>query len=108
MDQDWTPVVLRKDKPQVKKHQFVNNTSVGKVTVDNDGDETVKIKKVSYNMAQLIIKTRTEKKLTQVELARSCNLDKKIIADIERGNCVYNAQHVNKISRVLGVIIPRE
>jgi ribosome-binding protein aMBF1 (putative translation factor) len=108
MDQDWTPVVLRKDKPKEKKPQYVNATSVGKVNVDDDGVETVKIKKVSYNMAQLIIKTRTEKKLTQVELARSCNFDKKIIADIERGNCVYNAIHINKIARVLGVIIPRE
>jgi hypothetical protein len=31
MYQDWTPVVLRKDKPAVKKPQFANNTSVGKV-----------------------------------------------------------------------------
>jgi len=108
MYQDWTPVVLRKDKPQVKKPQFVNNTSLGKVNVDNDGDETVKIKKVTYNMAQLITKTRTDKKLTQVELARSCNFDKKIIADIERGDCVYNAMHINKIARVLGIKIPRE
>ena len=59
-------------------------------------------------MAQLIIKTRTEKKLTQVQLARSCNFDKKIIANIERCDCVYNAIHINKIARVLGVIIPRE
>jgi putative transcription factor len=108
MDQDWTPVVLRKDKPKEKKPQYVNATSVGKVNVDDDGVETVKIKKVSRNTSQTIIKARSEKKLSQVDLAKRCNLDKKIIGDIERGDCVYNAQHVNKISRVLGVIIPRE
>ena len=108
MNQDWTPVILKKDKPKVKQPQFVNSTSVGKVNVDNEGDETVKIKKISYNMAQLITKTRTEKKLTQVDLAKSCNFDKKIISDIERGDCIYNPQHINKISRVLGIKIPRE
>ena len=108
MYQDFIPVVLRKDKPVVKQAQFVNSTSVGKIIVDNDGDETVKIKKISRNTAQFIIKARTEKKLTQVQLAGSCNLDKKIINDIENCNCVYNAIHINKISRVLGVKIPRE
>jgi ribosome-binding protein aMBF1 (putative translation factor) len=109
MDQDWTPVVLRKDKPVAKPVQYVNKTSVGgKISVDDDGTETVKIKKISYNTSQFIIKTRTEKNMKQTDLAKLCNLDKQIIANIERGDCVYNPQHVNKIGRVLGVKIPRE
>jgi ribosome-binding protein aMBF1 (putative translation factor) len=108
MDQDWTPVVLRKDPPKVKQPHYVNTTSVGQIIIDDDGVETVKIKKVSRNTSQAIIKARSEKKMSQVDLAKQCNLDKKIIGDIERGDSVYNAQHINKISRVLGVIIPRE
>lgn len=109
MYQDWTPVVLKKNvTPKVKQPQFINSTSVGKVNVTDDGDETIKIKKVSYNTAQFIIKTRTEKNIKQIDLAKLCNFDKKIIADIERCESVYNAMHINKISRVLGVKIPRE
>ena len=34
-------------------------------------------------------------------------VDISIINEIERGACVYNATHVNKIQSVLGVKIPR-
>jgi putative transcription factor len=50
---------------------------------------------------------RSEKKMTQKELAQKCNMDVSIINEIERGTCVYNAAHVNKIQSVLGVKIPR-
>jgi ribosome-binding protein aMBF1 (putative translation factor) len=50
---------------------------------------------------------RSEKKMTQKELAQKCNMDASIINAIERGTCVYNATHVNKIQSVLGVKIPR-
>ena len=106
MDQDWTPVVLRKDQTKVK-NIYVNKTSMGTI-VNNDEGETVKIKRITYNTSQFIIKSRIEKKMTQVQVAKLCNLDKQIISNIERGDCVYNAQHVNKIARVLGVKIPRE
>ena len=45
--------------------------------------------------------------ITQKELAQKCNMDVSIINEIERGTCVYNATHVNKIQSVLGVKIPR-
>lgn len=47
------------------------------------------------------------KKMTQKELAQKCNFEVSIISDVERGTCVYNATHVNKIQSVLGVKIPR-
>jgi ribosome-binding protein aMBF1 (putative translation factor) len=40
-------------------------------------------------------------------LAQKCNFEVSIISDVERGTCVYNAAHVNKIQSVLGVKIPR-
>jgi ribosome-binding protein aMBF1 (putative translation factor) len=50
---------------------------------------------------------RSEKNMTQKELAQKCNMDVSIINEIERGVCVYNATHVNKIQSVLGIKIPR-
>jgi hypothetical protein len=34
-------------------------------------------------------------------------MDVSIISEIERGCCVYNPIHVNKIQSILGVKIPR-
>jgi ribosome-binding protein aMBF1 (putative translation factor) len=34
-------------------------------------------------------------------------MDVSIISEIERGGCVYNPTHVNKIQSILGVKIPR-
>ena len=108
MDQDWTPVVLRKDKPKPKPPTFVQPAGVPKIGVDADGNETIKVKKVSHTTAQFIIQSRTQKNLKQTDLAKMCNLDSKIIGDIERGGCIYNFQHINKISKALGVKIPRD
>ena len=49
-----------------------------------------------------------DRKLTQKDLATKCNMDSKIINEIERGGCVYVADHVNKIARALNVKIPRD
>ena len=102
MDQDWKPVILRKDQPKAKIPQYVSN-----IKVDEDGTETVKIKKISHTTSQFIIKARSDKNMKQKDLANMCNLDVSIISNIERGDCIYNATHVNKIGRVLGVKIPR-
>jgi ribosome-binding protein aMBF1 (putative translation factor) len=45
--------------------------------------------------------------MTQKELAQKCNIDAKIVNDIEKGGCVYNAEHCNKIAKALNVKIPR-
>jgi ribosome-binding protein aMBF1 (putative translation factor) len=45
--------------------------------------------------------------MTQKELAQKCNFEVSIVSEIERGTCLYNATHVNKIQSVLGVKIPQ-
>ena len=104
---DWEPCVIRKVKT-TKKTAPQPTTSVAKVPYQEENTEITKLKTISHEMAQFIIKSRTGKQLKQIELAKLSNLDAKIIADIERGGCVYNAAHINKIAKALGVNIPRK
>lgn len=123
--QDWTTVTMSKSRPQKNADtsqssrslvgtysSHVNSASavVAATTQKISGsadDETKKTKYIAKVTIDAIRTARCEKKLTQKELAQKCNMDVSIVADIERGGCVYNAGHVNKIQSVLGVKIPR-
>ena len=112
--QDWTPVVFGKKSDDNKKGCEKEKSSSSSSSLSNVGvykaasdDDVKKTKYVSKNTSQAIMSARAEKKMTQKELAQRCNMDVSIINEIERGVCVYNATHVNKIQSVLGVKIPR-
>lgn len=108
--QDWTTIVIKKPvkKETLTLPRIENSPSGIKVTQDENGDEVLKLKTVSHDMAQFIIKARVEKGLKQTDLAKRACLDAKTLADIERGGCIYNAGNVNKIAKALGVNIPRK
>jgi hypothetical protein len=112
--QDWEPVVFNK-KPAAKTASATSATvtttssslaSVGVYAASSD-DDVKKTKYISKNTSLAISVARCEKKMTQKELAQKCNFEVSIVSEIERGTCVYNATHVNKIQSVLGVKIPR-
>ena len=112
--QDWEPVVFNK-KPAAKTGPATTPTvsttssslaSVGIYAAASD-DDLKKTKYISKNTSLAISVARCEKKMTQKELAQKCNFDVSIVSEIERGTCVYNATHVNKLQSVLGVKIPR-
>lgn len=117
--QDWTPVTLSKKKPQKEtsdataKSQVGSNVNSASAVVaatassSKSDDEPKKTKYIAKVTSDAVRVARCEKKLTQKELAQKCNMDVSIIAEIERGACVYQAGHVNKIQSVLGVKIPR-
>ena len=118
--QDWTTVTIGKSKTQPSTQKtatatattsHVNSASavVAATTASKnaDGDDTKKTKYIAKVTSDAVRTARCEKKLTQKELAQKCNIDVSIVAEIERGGCVYNATHVNKIQTVLGVKIPR-
>jgi len=107
--QDWNTVTFNKPKPAATSTPTaqVNHTQP-KVKLDADGQEISNIKYITKDMAKIITESRTSQKLTQKDLATKCNMDSKIINEIERGGCVYVADHVNKIARALNVKIPRE
>ena len=111
--QDWETVVFNK-KPAEAAAKSLNVpattssslASVGIYAAASD-DDVKKTKYVSKNTSLAVSLARREKKMTQKELAQKCNFDVSIISDVEKGTCVYNATHVNKIQSVLGVKIPR-
>ena len=111
--QDWTPVTFQnKSKPQtipsVSKVPSATTYTTPKVQLDAEGNEIVKkIKTVTKEMSLIVSTARTSQSMTQKELAQKCNIDVKIVNDIEKGGCVYNAEHCNKIARALNVKIPR-
>ena len=123
--QDWTTVTMSKTRPQkdsvavAAAHTRTFAGTSGAATnsasavvaastsaLKND-DEAKKTKYIAKATSDAIRNARCEKKLTQKELAQKCSMDVSIIAEIERGACVYNAPHVNKIQSVLGIKIPR-
>jgi len=120
--QDWTTVTIGKSKTQPSTQKtatatattsHVNSASAivaattAKTGGGGDGDDMKKTKYIAKVTSDAVRQSRCEKKLTQKELAQKCNMDVSIVAEIERGGCVYNAAHVNKIQTVLGVKIPR-
>jgi ribosome-binding protein aMBF1 (putative translation factor) len=108
--QDWNTVTFNKPKPVATATSTpgqVRHTQP-KIKLDAEGNEITNIKYVTKEMTKIIIESRTSQKLTQKDLATKCNMDSKIINEIERGGCVYVADHVNKIARALNVKIPRD
>ena len=119
--QDWTPVIMNNTrKPQTHSRTSSHTSSsvlssasassasavVAAISkpVEDDTKKTKYIAKVTSDAVRL---ARCEKKLTQKELAQKCNMDVSIVSEIERGTCVYNATHVNRLQTILGVKIPR-
>jgi len=117
--QDWTTVTMSKTRRQTASAEAstpsqsqTNSNSASAVVAaitkpvgsEDDQKKTKYIAKVTSDAVRV---SRCEKKLTQKELAQKCNMDVSIISEIERGGCVYNATHVNKIQSILGVKIPR-
>jgi ribosome-binding protein aMBF1 (putative translation factor) len=109
--QDWTPVVFKK-KPSITINpgprpgtgSSLENVGVYAAASDDDAKKTKYVAKSTSDAVRI---ARCEKKLTQKELAQKCNMDAAIISEIERGGCVYNPTHINKLQSVLGTKIPR-
>ena len=114
--QDWTTVTFNKRVGNtnnttnainpINKPSTTSIANVGIYKAASD-DDTKKTKYVSKATSDAVKTARCEKKLTQKELAQKCNMDAAIISEVERGGCVYNAAHINKIQTALGVKIPR-
>ena len=117
--QDWTTVTMSKSRRQVTASAEAastpsqsNSNSASAIVAaitkpvgsEDDQKKTKYITKVTSDAVRV---SRCDKKLTQKELAQKCNMDVSIVSEIERGGCVYNPTHVNKIQSILGVKLPR-
>ena len=115
--QDWTTVTMSKTKRQTATAEAstpsqTNSNSASAVVAAvtkpvGSQDDQKKTKYIAKVTSDAVRVSRCEKKFTQKELAQKCNMDVSIISEIERGGCVYNPTHVNKIQSILGVKIPR-
>lgn len=126
--QDWEPVVFRKkvvketDKDAVKA-ALRNGRPVETITknsnreysdrarkLEADLDPTKDISQVKMaplnklNLAarQEMTRVRTEKKLTQIQLAQQLNVRPQIIQELESGKPVQDRSILNHVNRVLG------
>jgi ribosome-binding protein aMBF1 (putative translation factor) len=99
--QDWTPVVITKNKPGDKKPQ-PTMTNQQKALLEDDG-EVHKVKYVDRELAQEITKARVAKGLTRKQLANGMAIQECIVADYENAKAVYNGAMVNKFKTYLGI-----
>ena len=119
--QDWTTVTMSKSRRQTASaeastpSQSQTNSASAVVAAitkpvgsgSGSEDDQKKTKYIAKVTSDAVRVSRCDKKLTQKELAQKCNMDVSIISEIERGGCVYNPTHINKIQSILGVKIPR-
>ena len=99
--QDWTPCVLQKTVQNNQNKQKHVDPSVIKMAKLDKADDIQPIEKVSDEDRKLITKLRVEKKLTQEELCKALNLEKKVINHIELGQHLKNKQLINRIKNYL-------
>lgn len=107
--QDWQTVVFRKsDSKETKK------THTAPKPVDFDPENITKPRLAGNELGRAIQKARSEKKnpstgraYTQSDLDKACNLPKNTVRDYENGTAKYNPDYVNRMAKVLDVVLPR-
>lgn len=126
--QDWEPVVFRKkvvkenDKDAVKAalrsgrpvETIVKNGNreysdrARKLEADLDPTKDMSqvklapLNKLNLASRQEMTRVRTEKKLTQIQLAQQLNVRPQIIQDLESGKPIQDRSILNHVNRVLG------
>ena len=65
--------------------------------------EEMKIETVSLSVGRLIMQGRTDKGMTQKELATKVNEKPQVVNDYEAGRAIPNNQILSKIERVIGI-----
>ena len=123
--QDWNPVIIRKKPPSraelenprvlqaalregkvetVKKQTSTTGSIVSARKMEKQEEEgNFKHERIPEHLRKLIIKARTDNKLTQAQLAQKINEKPQIIQDYEKGSAIPSPQILSKLSRVLGV-----
>ena len=98
--QDWTPVVFKK-KTETKHHHI----EVSPLKKFDEHKESFEHKKIPKSISDAVRKTRTDKKMTQDQLAKLINEKPCVVNDVENGKGVYDHTKINKILRALGLTL---
>jgi ribosome-binding protein aMBF1 (putative translation factor) len=102
IEQDWTPVVLRKKQP---KPVIPQNEEGNKKKQQLLSDEPEPPKTLGRINGQVIQQARVTKKLSQSDLAKKINIQANIIKDYENGNVIPNKKILRLIESQLGIKI---
>lgn len=96
---------IKKGSVAVEK-KFMSDKNVQKKTDVNlklIEEERITLPKATLELGKTIQKGRTEKKLSQEQLAKICGFKKEIIRDYEKGVAIAKKSELDKISKALGI-----
>ncbi len=91
--QQWEPVVFKRERPKSAPPTRPKETDL----------ETKRIKVYARELSDAVMKARLEKKMTQDQLAKACNVQRVAITEIETRKGIYDANLVNKVCKILGI-----
>jgi putative transcription factor len=127
-DQDWKPVVLRKNitsKPKTagsmahakatgqvetqQKYGGGGNTGGSGINARKleEEDATFHHASIGLDFKNALMKARSAKKWKQSDLARNINVKEEIVKKYENGQAIPDQQIINKLNRALGVKLPK-
>ncbi|KAH3903188.1 probable Multiprotein-bridging factor 1 [Saccharomycodes ludwigii] len=95
-------MVLSVDKKYAVGNKRGDSEGQRLTKVDRD-DDIIVPKKLDANVGKVIARSRTDKKLSQKDLATKINEKPTVINDYEAGRAIPNQQVLGKLERVLGV-----
>lgn len=94
----------------VKKiNSGTNKQTKTNINLSKIENESVKLPKATREMSLAMQNGRTEKKLTQKQLAQKCNLKPDIVKGYENGTAIVKQSEVAAINRALGIklVVPK-
>lgn len=100
MDQDWTPLVLRKTEQKGTKPNLPQNNKANKNLQSDDPDAP---KVLGMSVGKQIQQARVKKGLSQADLAKQLNVRANVIKDYESGSAVPDRAVLNRINTLLGI-----
>jgi len=123
-DQDWTPVVLRKDrapkptteralaiakaKGEVETVAKVHHTAPSNARqLDDNESADFKLPTVTHDFKLALQKARQAKGMQQKDLAQKLNVKPSIINDYESGKAIPQPGFIQQLNRCLGVTLPK-
>jgi len=128
-DQDWKPVVIRKNntgKPKTEQgiaaareqgtletqKKFLAGSNKAHAPPTNaqklDAEtEDFKHVRVTLEFKLALQKARTAKKMTQAQLAQAVNVKQSVINEYESGKAIPDPALISKLNRALGAALPK-
>lgn len=104
--QDWTPVVIHNKQNVKEQYKQKQNLAGTKEFNKLNEDDVPKLDKITPEQSKFLCQARTEKKLSQLEFAKSLNINVSLIKEYENGTVKnFNKKFYNTLIRKLGIKI---